>query len=126
MTKIGTVAYDDVPKLRLVGRDLWEVAEDWKIEIDGKAILIPKGFLTDCASIPHFLRCVCGSPMELPRMPVAVIHDFAYEGLIAGMTRRQADSFYRYGLVCHGVPKWKANTEYVAIRAFGGRHWKGE
>ena len=106
--------------------------EDWHVDVRGFSFVVPKGSMTDGASIPRFLWRVCGHPLQAPRVYAAMLHDWLYAGVDNGgegganpgdITRREADRCY-YSLRRHfGVSRWKAYVEYVALRLFGGSHY---
>lgn len=87
---------------------------------------VPKGFLTDFASIPKALR-VFISVNGLTALP-ATLHDYLYSGEAGELpngikyTRAEADlEFYR-AMILEGVPKVKARMFYCAVRRFGQFH----
>ena len=114
----------DLPKIQPSAEDgeCWVLVEDFHVLVDGMMFTVPAGFKTDGASIPRFLWRLCGHPLETRRFPIAVLHDWLYE-VDQGLTRQQVDEIYRDGLVSLGYGKWTANTEYYAIRLFGGSRW---
>jgi len=101
--------------LKHLDNDWWEVAEEYHYG----DIIIPKGFKTDLASIPRILWNIC-PPFGNYTTP-AVIHDHAYT--IKYNTKKEADKEFRENCKANGVPKWKANTFYYAVRLFGGSHY---
>lgn len=88
---------------------------------------IPAGATTDGASIPRLLWCVCGHPLQAPRVYAALAHDWLYRNAWRiGISRREADEIY-YALLRHfGVAAWKADIEYCALWLCGRRHYVGE
>ena len=121
--------YDAPPKLSpLITGELWELADDWRVTVRGHEYVIPKGFITDGASIPRVLWRVCGHPMSTRRLPIAIFHDWAYDVECPfDIPRATADEIYRDGLVNPlGFPGWKANLEYTMLRLCGGSHYRKE
>ncbi len=118
------VEFEDLPKVEpmLDGGECWVLVADFHAKVDGMAFTVPAGFKTDGASIPRFLWRLCGHPMTTRRFPVAVLHDWLYEADL-GLTRQQVDEIYRDGLRALGYGKLTANTEYYALRLFGGSRW---
>ena len=121
------IQYTSGPQITPISIDgsLFELAADWRVTVDGEEIVIPAGFVTDGASIPRFLWRVCGHPFQLPRLPVAIVHDFAYSGQWPepAIPREYADELYYDGLVERGVRRFCAWVEYRAIRIFGADHF---
>ena len=61
----------------LFGSRKWRVKEDFIFKFRGYKILIPKGFITDFASIPKFFRPLL-SPVGILMVP-GLLHDFYYK-----------------------------------------------
>lgn len=101
----------------------WKLATDWRVLYDGFSFAIPCGFETDGASIPRALWRVCGTPLDVPRLYAAIVHDYLYSGGVANATRAQADALYRDMLVALGVSRLTAWTEWAALRVCGRSHW---
>lgn len=102
------------------------LARDWHVMYRGESYTAPMGFRTDGASIPPWLRWLCGSPFEPPRMYAALLHDWLYSGGDPEATRADADDLYRDLQLSLGVPRWKAYVEWAALRAFGRSRWSGK
>ena len=99
----------------------YRLADDFDVQVNAYTFTIPKGFVTDGASIPRFLWRVCGHPLESPRIYAAVVHDWLYS--TGRVTRAEADEIYRALLIAYGVGSFRAYVEYYALRAFGGSHY---
>ena len=78
-------------------------------------IKVPIGFTTDFASTPSFAWGI------FPKMGLytaaAVLHDYLYRSKL--VCRQVADSIFREAMLVLGVPSWKANTMFTAVRLFG-------
>ena len=146
--QVRVIGFGDGPKIEpLIKAEVWRLTEDFVCHVYGPrgrlTITVPKGFLTDGASIPRFLWRFCGHPMMTRRIRIAVVHDFIYaeRGKVSvrivlegrnslrpsqpqTLTRQEADALYRDGLICLGFKGWKATLEYWMIRIFGGSHWE--
>jgi len=81
---------------------------------DAMRIYIPSGFETDYSTIPKPFRPLVGDPTPTNRP--GAMHDFLYS-VRAG--RWYADCMFHLALRSEGVPKWKANAMYSAVRLFG-------
>lgn len=103
--------------------DFWELASDWALVYDGDEYRLPAGFKTDGASIPRFLWRLCGTPLEVPRLYAALVHDWLYSGGDITASREDADKLFRDIQIALGVSRFKAYVEYYALRLFGGSHW---
>lgn len=101
----------------------WSLMADWSVYLGGHWFRLPSGFVTDGASIPRFLWRLCGTPMDVPRLYAALVHDWLYSGGDPDATRADADLVYREILVALDYPRIKAYIEYYALRLLGGSHW---
>lgn len=107
----------------------WVLLKDWVVEYDGIVYVVPKGFVTDGATIPKWLWPIFGTPTDVPRLYVALLHDYLYtigprkDPNKRCKLRKQADRIYRDFNIQLGEPKCRTNVEYSFIRMFGGKHW---
>ncbi|RWX14321.1 DUF1353 domain-containing protein [Rhizobium leguminosarum] len=85
-----------------------------------KSVTVPKGFVTDLASIPRALWAI------LPRQALytypAIVHDFLY--WFQPCTRDEADEILRLGMAQLGVSSATALAIFQSVRALGGGPWK--
>jgi len=81
--------------------------------------IVPRGFITDLASIPAFLRGLF-NVNGLSREP-AVLHDFLY--CIQYTTRAEADALFLEALESAGVGWATRYSMYLAVRAGGWMYW---
>ncbi len=109
------------------GRD-WLVLEDFyydtDIPIKGYRVDVPKGFVTDFASIPRVLWSVVGAPAEGKYRKAAVIHDYLYR-TPGKATRAQADAVLNEAMIVCGVGRWTRWTIYAGVRVGGSGSYKG-
>lgn len=102
----------------------WELVELFEYYIDepdGEKIEVPKGFITDFASIPKMFWSLVGSPWG-KYGKAAVIHDYGYFKTL--YTRKKMDRIFYDGMKVLGVPYWKRKTMYFAVRWCAGGVWK--
>ncbi len=114
---------EDRPETR-GGRSLWDLEGNFRyITLAGVTILVPKGFVTDLASVPRFAAGII--PPDGPWVMAAIIHDYLYatQGLAGVFTRSQADDIFREAMKDLGVNKVRRNVIYAAVRVGGGRGW---
>lgn len=97
----------------------WTLTQPFRMRVDGLDIVAPEGFWTDFASVPAFLWPII-DPYELGRAPV--LHDFLY---FAGWRsdRAYCDAAFMAGMEVDGIPFWKRNAAYRAVRMFGRGAW---
>ena len=91
------------------------------------AQVVPKGFVTDFASIPPFLKR--RHNVNDVHREESVVHDWLYENFgrlpnIDKLTRKECDKIYYDGLKKEypRLSRYAAWEMYTAIRWFGGRH----
>jgi hypothetical protein len=92
--------------------------------IGERVYTVVDGFRTDGASIPYWLRPLCGSPCKAPRLYAALLHDWFYAGGDSHVTRGQADAIYRDMQIALGVSRVNAWVEWSALRIAGASHWR--
>ena len=93
-------------------------------------IIVPKGFITDLASVPW------PASMFIPKSgkfnSAAVLHDYLYSILgeivepnnIKKRLRKECDSIFIESMKVLGVRWFKCKIMYRAVRLFGGFVWK--
>jgi hypothetical protein len=95
-------------------------------EDSDEVIRVPVGFETDFASIPWGLWNLF-PPLGLWARP-AIIHDFLYDrgGVLPSKTysRKEADMIFREAMSVVGVPAWRREVMFRAVRLGGGSGWK--
>jgi len=82
-------------------------------------LTVPRGFITDLASIPKFMRGLLDVNDSHRR--AAVLHDFLY--CAQHLTRKQADDLLLEAMEAIGVQAWKRNAMYAAVRVGGWAYW---
>ena len=87
----------------------WKLLEAWKY----KGYTIPKGFVTDLASVPRFLWMFL-APSEIAK--AAVLHDYLYHS--KKVSRLEADKILR-SCALQEVGRIRANLIYYAVRLNG-------
>ena len=108
---------DDKPGFFEIDDDVTYVWYDYE---DGKLInkndyVVPKGFITDLASIPALMR-IFFSRVGKSRKP-AVFHDHMYG--VKWKTRKRCDKMFRQMLLERDMNRFSAWSYYRAVRAFG-------
>lgn len=87
-------------------------------------IAVPKGFITDLASVPWIAQIIIPKIGKQNRS--SIIHDYLYQtGNINGnkITRKIADKIYLGLMQSRKVPKWNRNTQYSGLRVGGWYTW---
>jgi len=91
------------------------------VDIDGKLLVIPKGFRTDLATIPRFYWSIL-SPNKSELIAPSVLHDFLYSCSMQ-YTRKEVDDIFYLALMKNHVGTYTSTKVYLAIRLFGGSHF---
>jgi hypothetical protein len=105
----------------------WQLTEEFYFyfEEHGKRInvVVPKGFITDFASVPRILWSIL--PPTGRYTKAAVLHDYLYSNSSKLETnRKQCDKMFLKGMEVLGVKRWVRNTIYRAVRIFGNKYYK--
>lgn len=106
------------------------VAKDWLPVCEGIEFTVPRGFVSDGASVPVFPWwvpiSVLGAALALVRfgrlrsLPASVFHDWAYTG---AMPRRSADRRFRRLLARNGVGFLGRWIAWLGVRLGGWAHY---
>jgi hypothetical protein len=85
-------------------------------------VIVPRGFVTDFASIPQPLQILRGRLTTTGRYGnAAVVHDYLYWR--QDCTREQADNILAIAMKEAGVPLLERKLVYEAVRRFGQSAW---
>jgi len=84
-----------------------------------QAVEVPKGFVTDLASIPWQLLCLLRPDGEYAH--AAIVHDYLY--WTRDRTRLMSDEILKSSMEDFQVDKVKIQAIYSAVRAFGESAW---
>jgi len=88
---------------------------------DGSSIKIPKGFITDGASIPRFFWRSIGHPFQSRLVMPALIHDFCYR--YKPFAKKYADELFFEMLKKNKVSNWRRYLMFWAVKYFGKSSW---
>ena len=97
----------------------WELLEDFEEQSRGLTIKVPKGFVTDGASVPRPLWVFL--PPIGRYFVAAVIHDYLWETGMVSM--KEADLIFYDLMIKYKTYKWKAKIMYIGVR-IGAYYWK--
>lgn len=86
---------------------------------NGARYMVPRGFITDLASIPRALRWLIDP--DGPSRQAAVLHDFLY--CIHYLPRAEADALFLEALESCGVGRATRWAMYLGVRAGGWVYW---
>ena len=101
------------------GFKTWELVEDFKVETSKGVVTVPKGFVTDLASVPRFLWWII--PPFGRYTQAGVVHDWLTWSQF--FTRKETDTIFSELMIKYGTYKYKAKLMYRAVRTFGWIAW---
>ena len=115
--------FTDPLTITKITRTLWrvEVSFDYYSK-GGDVINIPKGFVTDLASIPRPFWSFIGPPAGGRYAQSAVVHDFLYT--TQEFTRLKTDRLFYEGMEVLGTPRWRRTLMFAAVRLGGWAPWE--
>lgn len=86
---------------------------------NGEKVIVPRGYITDLASIPRVFRAIF-NVNGLLRAP-AVLHDWLYSS--QRFTRAQSDAIFLQAMESRGIGRAERYAVYAAVRSFGWYYW---
>ena len=96
---------------------------DYTYSINGFLITVPKGFITDGASIPKSLQWIYDPYGKY--IKGAVIHDYLYSKYNdTGINRTLADKIFDFIMKETGVNSKTRRKFYIAVKYFGKIFWQ--
>jgi len=98
---------------------VWELTDPYVMIVDGVPITVKKRFRTNFASVPKIFHGIISQIGE--HAPAAVIHDWFYH--CQKYNRKYADQVFLEIMKHLGVPLWKRQAMYYAVRMFGWVAW---
>lgn len=130
--------FTDRLELLQIDGDKWETGRELEYDVGEKGsderIIVPKGYITDLASVPW--PATLFIPKSGDFNPCAVIHDYLYnkqgriivydrKGLIIPKiySRKQCDDIFLEAMLALKVNWLKARIMYSAVRTFGQIAW---
>lgn len=97
---------------------LWILGGAMVVEIDSVSITIPRGFVTDGASVPSFAQWLTGwHPWDEPHRWGAILHDWLY--CCPTVAKIYADLAFRETLRAAGATQFRSSVMYWAVRVGG-------
>ena len=115
-TPLQTELNDDGKTDTLLAAFIYRIGEKGS----GKFIAVPKGFVTDWASVPRILHTVL--PPRGRYSKAAVLHDFLYKTHYQD-NRKACDKLFYEAMGVLGVKWWKKKMLYRGVRVGGWLAW---
>jgi len=101
----------DTVELEQIGKNVWRLRRD--VVIYG--ISVPRGFITDLASIPRVFYFI-GKRTDENLQRASIVHDYMLRQ--NDYPKCTADRTFFNVMIDDGVPFWKAKLMYFAVRFF--------
>ncbi len=112
----------------------WALASAWEllaplefVSADGTKYTVPKGFVSDGASVPWLLWFLISPTGAL--FAAAILHDFLYSeeakrryGI--NISRAKADALFKEAAEADGAGGFKSNAAWAGVRVGGWAYWK--
>lgn len=112
----------------VLGKDHWVVKKQFHFAVDGnpdKVVVVPKGYLTDGATVPRLFWGLVPPWGEYGQ--AAVLHDYLCEyltyqdyGATISVTRKEADLIFKRSMEELNVGVLTCSTMYAAVRVYAG------
>lgn len=110
---------------------------DFKVQFKWYVVTVPRGFITDFASVPRLAQLLPGFNRTEASANAAVLHDWSYccrgelvvtdavfgNGEQLRLTRQECDQLLYEGLIASGYSRVVAWLFYSAVRVGGWIHW---
>lgn len=110
----------DSPDLRMLSSGDWQLLASLSyFHRSGLIITVPRGFITDLASIPRIFHSLI--PQHGSHSPAAILHDYLYA--TQEMSRKQADQMFCDVMKDTGVNIVRCYAMYLAVRIGGWIAW---
>ena len=97
----------------------WQVMEDFEYHIGSEDsndfVKVPKGYVSDLASIPRFLWGIIGGPWGKYGY-AAIVHDFILQNKLYPPSK--ADRIFYEAMTVLKVPSWKCSMIFFACRMY--------
>lgn len=107
------------PRVEVLDDDLCMLTDDFILKYWDYTFIIPKGFITDFASVPRVpiaYRLFANRAKKS-----AIFHDFAYSTHLA--SREECDKAFLDAMRAEKLPEWICKAMYYGVRLGGASHY---
>lgn len=115
--------------VKVLDKHKFELFKSFTFRLGKDAITVPRGFVTDFASVPKAFWSII--PPYGKHTKAAVLHDYLYQyhgfvsgGQIISYTRKESDQIFLRAMETLGVNQIKRWVMYQGVRIFGSHTWK--
>ncbi|MBF0232287.1 MAG: DUF1353 domain-containing protein [Desulfamplus sp.] len=114
----------DILCLARISNNLVETIHPFTVNVDGDAITVPAGFISNGNSTPRPLWTVI-PPLAGPYGEAGIVHDYLYDKMSGDKYNRLESDKIHFSMGRYrGANLLNALTIYQALRAFGRQFWK--
>lgn len=107
------------PTLERAPRGRYRLVTPLAAKVDGRLIVVPKGFVTDGASVPPVFWPLVSHPLAPSSLRAAILHDYQCRERV-GDSRIVHRTFHQ-ALRADGCAPIRAWLMWLAVRLFGPR-----
>lgn len=111
-------------RAELIGNNKWKVWQAFEYHVGSldsdEIIKVPKGFVTDFASVPRIIWPII-SPVDT-HAKAAVVHDYCYSTAL--YSRKRSDQIFLEALTVLKVSYLKRMIMYRSVRMIGWYPWR--
>ena len=108
---------------KFIGKNQWAILTNFRYHSPKyNTITVPKGFVSDGASIPSIMWGIIGSPWSGKYPHAALVHDYLY--FSQRFSRKISDEIFLEAMSILGVNWFKRRLMFRAVRTFGWLCWK--
>lgn len=135
LTPLVTQKHSAEPGEFILYRD-FKVLFNWKLLNELFIVTVPRGFITDFASVPRLAQLLPGFNRTESSANAAVLHDWSYccrgemvvdtvsgNGMVLHLSRKECDQLLYEGLIASGYSRVVAWLFYSAVRVGGWIYW---
>jgi hypothetical protein len=115
------VNFVGVVRVTPINDGVFQLNQNLIADIDDKPVIIPKGFITDFASIPKLFWSV-ESPFDMKTIAPSILHDYLYT-CPNNLSRQKIDSIFYSSLIDNLVNPVKSYLYWLAVRIAGSSHF---
>lgn len=109
------------PTLQRAGRGRYTLCSPFRAARDGVVWLVPRGLVTDGASVPPLFWLVAGHPYSPSSIRAAILHDWMCRDHSHGLSSPAVHRVFYEALRADGVAWVRAKLMWLAVRLFGPR-----
>ncbi len=116
------IEFKNHPCLTPFQEDDFQLCQDFIVTENNHELVVPKGFITDLASVPRILWPIY-APNDAKTIGAAIMHDYLY-ACPGDRTRASIDAMLYSGLVTGRNSLFTSYVYWLGVRIFGSTHFR--